>query len=382
MSSGGPSPLPSQARARPLRVAHLVLGLEIGGLEKVVLDLVRLADRRVLEPHVISLGEAGGLAPQFAAANVPVTALSAGSRRAAIVPFLRLVRRLQPDILHTHNARPHQVGAIARALGCVGALVHTKHGRNDPENWRTVVGTRVASILSDVIVSVSADAAEVARRVESVAPSKVVVIHNGIDTSWFQPSPPRALPSSPVAICVARLEPVKDHLTLLRATRQVVDERPDFRLDLVGDGSARGAIERSCRELGLGKNVFLHGTQRDVRSLLASADVFVMASVSEGISLTLLEAMACGLPCVATDAGGNREVIVPGETGLIVPCRDASAIAQSLLLLLNQPDRRLQMGRAARTRIESHFDLRETVSSYTRLYSEVMKPRAARHFRL
>ena len=118
---------------------------------------------------------------------------------------------------------------------------------------------------------------------------------------------------------VGRLDPIKDQATLLRAVRVVCDRKPGFRLDIVGDGPSRPELESLRAELGLGEAVAFRGYQEDVRPFLSAADFFVLSSISEGISIALLEAMAAGLPAVATDVGGNREVILQGETGLLTP---------------------------------------------------------------
>jgi sugar transferase (PEP-CTERM/EpsH1 system associated) len=355
-----------------IRVVHVVLSLEVGGLEMVVLNLVRLSDRSAFDHVVVCLHGRGGLAPRFEDLGVSVRALAAEDRWQFLRRLVGAFRTLRPHVVHTHNPAPHLFGALAAKLTGVPAVVHTKHGRNFPDVARLVFANRVASFLSDAVVAVSEDAARVARDVERVHASRVRVFPNGVDLArWPVRDPPRPA-GPPRAVCVARLDPVKDHASLFRAARLVRDAEPAFRLDVVGDGAERPRLEALVRELGLEGTVAFRGHRDDVEDALAGADVFVLASTTEGISLTLLEAMAAALPIVATDVGGNREVVVPGETGWLVPPRSPPALAEALLSAIRDRERERAFGAAGRRRVETLFDLRLTVRRYESLYREVL----------
>jgi sugar transferase (PEP-CTERM/EpsH1 system associated) len=360
----------------PIRVVHLVRRLDLGGLEMVVLNLVRGADRERFEPRVICLGPRGAIADRFDRIGVPVESLEARGRAAAIVQLARRLWRLRADVLHTHNPAPHLVGAVARTLARVPVLVHTKHGRNYPEDRRAVLANRWASLNTDAVIAVSEDAAGVARTIERVPASKVRVIHNGIDLTSFPAPERRGGEGVGRAVTVARLHAVKDQATLLRAARRIADARPGFRLALVGDGPEREGLERLRRELALEEIVRFHGHRDDVRTLLLESDLFMLSSVSEGLSLTLLEAMAAGLPVIATDVGGNREVVTHGETGFLVAPASPEAVASATLSLLDDPARAQAMGRSGRRRVEQVFDLRVMVRRYEALYLELIGPKA------
>lgn len=199
----------------------------------------------------------------------------------------------------------------------------------------------------------------------------MTTIWNGIDTSRFAYTGPD--PAGP-AVVVARLAPEKDVETLLRATALAVRRYPDFRLEVAGDGPCRAALERFTAELGLVGWVRFLGPVRDVPALLARARLFVLPSLTEGVSLTLLEAMARGLPVAATRVGGNVEVVADGETGLLVPAGDPPALPAALLRLWGDPEEGARLGRAARRRVEDHFDVRAMVAAYEAPY----RPRRAR----
>lgn len=359
---------------RPIRVLHVVLSLDIGGLENVVLNLVRNTNRSEFEPRVMCLRHRGELAPRFEKLDIPVEALDAGGRASGLWSFTRRLSRLRPDILHSHNPTPHQFAAFARLLGRVPALVHTKHGRNYPHLRRAVLLNRWAARFSNVVVAVSEDAAAVARDIERVPNRKLQVVYNGIETRRFQRRPASEGGVNRRGISVARLDPVKDQETLLRAVRAAVDAIPGFQLELVGDGPERARVERLRAELRLESHVRLLGFRDDVAALLQGASVFVLSSLSEGISLTLLEAMACGLPVVATDVGGNREVVAHGETGLLVPPRSPQALAEGILFLTREPVRAAAMGAAGRRRVEAMFDVDGMVSRYEALYRNALGP--------
>ena len=333
-------------------VVHLLLTMDVGGLERVALDLVRRADPERFDGRILCLREAGTLAPLAEEMGVQVESLGARGFLDGLPRLVRRLRQLRPAILHTHNPGSHRVGVPARLLAGVPALVHTKHGRNRPENRRAVALNRWLARFSDVIVAVSEDAARVAVDVERIPAAKVCVIHNGIELG--EPLPPSAWEGwSPRAITVARLDPVKDQATMLRAIRRVVDECPAFRLDLVGDGPSRESLERLTAELGLEGHVRFLGYRQDVATLLRRPQVFLLSSISEGISLTLLEAMAAGLPVVATDVGGNREVVLNGATGALVPSREPRPLAEAVIALVNDPGRAQALGSAGRKRRRS-----------------------------
>jgi glycosyltransferase involved in cell wall biosynthesis len=357
------------SKCGPARVVHLVTTLDIGGLEMVVLHLVRHCDRAVFEPYVFCLDAAGELAPRFEALGVPVETIG-GPKQTAFGRMARLVRRLRqlaPQVLHTHNPTPHYFGTLAAYLARVPVLIHTKHGLNRPEIPRMVALNRLASNLSHCVVPVSASAAAVARRIERVPARKLRVIRNGIDLADFSATRNGGHTGRRV-IHVARLNIIKDQKTLLHAARLVADAEPDFRLDILGDGPEREALVALRDELRLQEHVRLLGMREDVNVLLAQSDIFVLSSLHEGLPITVLEAMASGLPVVSTRAGGTPEVVIDGVTGLLVPSASPPALAEALLTLLRRPDMAVAMGQAGRRRAEEEFDVRKVTARYEQLY--------------
>jgi glycosyltransferase involved in cell wall biosynthesis len=351
-----------------MRVAHVTLGLDVGGQEKLLVEFARHANRRRFDLHFISLSTRGVLADDLEACGWKVTALeaSSGLRPAIICQLARLFRRLRIDVVHTHDDRPNIYGVPAAKLASVHRVIHTRHNQGTSLSKRQTFLVRLASLGDDRFVCISHDSARMALR-QGIARRRLTVLHNGIDIDRFSCRGPD--PTGP-AILVARLAPEKDVATLLHATALIVRQRPDFRMEIAGDGICRGELEALTAKLGLTDHVRFLGAVRDVPALLARARLFVLSSLTEGISLTLLEAMARGLPVVATRVGGNPEVVAEGETGLLVSPRDPGALANAVLGLWAQAHDCARMGLAGRQRVEQHFDVRRMVADYEALYTQ------------
>jgi glycosyltransferase involved in cell wall biosynthesis len=358
---------------RPLRVVHVTHGLQTGGLEKLLVEFARHADRRGVELLFVSLGDRGDLAGDIEAHGWPVVALGQGTGvRPGLVPRLAgLFRSWRADVVHTHNTRGLLYGGPAARLARVPFVLQTYHGRNLVGSPREDLLFRLAARCADRVVCVSEDAARTMAR-EGVPADKVVTIWNGIDVTQFDYAGART--DGPV-VTVARLSPEKDIATLLRAAAIAREEHHGLRLEIAGDGACLPSLQTVTRELGLGEQVRFLGRVRDVPAVLGRASLFVLPSLTEGVSLTLLEAMARGLPVVATRVGGNPEVVVEGETGLLVPPGSPPELARAMLRLQRDPDRSRRMGLAGRKRVERHFDIRRMVADYEALYRRHAGPR-------
>jgi sugar transferase (PEP-CTERM/EpsH1 system associated) len=373
MSAASSDQEPQNVARLPIRVVHLVTTLDIGGLEKVVLDLVRCRTRATLDAHVICLDATGVLERDVLDAGVSVETIGPhGSVPRRILRLARRLKQLRPHVLHTHNPQAHIHGAWAARLANVPVVIHTRHGRGHPERRLTATLNRVASAWTTRYVAVSEDAAWMARDVEHVPDGKLLVIHNGIDLERYSSAGTKPNRTGGRAVTVGRLDPVKDQETMLRAVRLVVDQMPGFQLNVVGDGPVRSNLETLRAALGLADHIHMHGYREQVGPYLAVADFFVLSSISEGVSIALLEAMASGLPAVATNVGGNREVIVPGETGYLVPAGSPEALAGAMLDVLAVPRTLERMGRASRRRVEDQFSLRRMVAQYEGLYFQCL----------
>jgi glycosyltransferase involved in cell wall biosynthesis len=349
-----------------LRIAHVTLGLATGGQERLLVEFVRHADLSRFEPIIVSLTDRGLLAETLETHGAKVIALNeAGGLRPALVHRLkRFFETERIDIVHTHDDRPLIYGVPAgRWAG--RRVIHTQHHGKLPNVGRKQEFlVRWTGRWAHAFVTVSRDAARhyIAQGVPS---QRVLTIWNGIDLGTFRYQGPQA--GGP-AVTVARLSPEKNIENLLRAAARVRERDPAFRLEIAGDGPCREGLVQLVQELNIGSVVKFLGEVRDIPSLLARASLFVLPSKSEGISLTLLEAMARGLPVIATSVGGNPEVVVDGKTGCLVPSDDPTALAAALVDLRSRAANAREMGQAGRRRVEECFDVRGMVARYERLY--------------
>lgn len=353
---------------RKIRVIHVVGQFDMGGMEKLLVEFARHADRTRFDLRFFSLGRGGIVAEEIEAQGWPVVALeiTPGLKPGLIVRLARLLFANGADVVHTHNTRPLLYAGPAALLARVARVIHTRHGQRFGATKGETVAFRLATTMVDRVVCVSHDSAMIAAR-EGVSPKRIRTLWNGIDVSRFRPANPQG--RGPV-VSVGRFSPEKDFANLIQAAAIAVGIDPTFRLDIAGDGVCMADLRQKVDELKLEGTVRLLGQVRDIPSLLSEASVFTLASLTEGISLTVLEAMATGLPVVATRVGGNPEVIEDGITGLLVPPSDPTALAGALVELWRSPDRRRLLGSAGRDRVEKHFDVRKMVADYEKLYTD------------
>lgn len=355
-----------------INVLHIVLGLQVGGLEKFVLDLIDKYPPGI-KPFIVCLEGKGELGQQYDHLGIIELCKGPGISLKIIRQLVTLTRYLEIDIIHTHNPSPHFYGALAGFL-TRRPVIHTKHGRNYPADNKKVWLNKISSFLTEKIIAVSQNAADICLDVEKIPATKVSVILNGIDTNLFRPADiesENARGSVRIGI-VARLSAEKDHQTLLNACKLLVTQTNGFHLEIIGDGPLRDTLEKAVRAHGLDMYVSFSGMRHDVPDLLRQLDIFVLSSTTEGISLTLLEAMATELPVIATKVGGNPEVVIDGVTGFLVPPQNPDEMAKKLLLLINDKNLRRQFGEKGRMRVIAQFSIKETARKYEKLYYSVL----------
>ncbi len=368
----------------PVPVVHVVQNLAIGGLERVVLNLATHAHRERYRPSIVCLGGGGALVEPARAAGVEVQALGigAGFRPLTVLTLARRWRREGVRIVHCHNAAPLVYGALAARI--VGAgVVYTAHGMKTSGARRPIQLERLGWV--DDFVTVSDDARRIAIESAGADPARVRTVVNGVDTREYRrgDDATRArvrrslgLPEDAfVFVIVARLSAAKDHANLLRAFVKVAAAAPHARLVVVGDGELRDDVERLRRELSLEDRVVLTGSRHDIPELVGAFDGFVLSSYTEGLAMTLLEAMAAELPIVATRVGGNAEVVIDGETGLLVPPRDTERLGEALLWMASHADTARAMGARGRERALAHFSIEAMVDAYEDAYARALARR-------
>lgn len=362
----------SFAPSPPIRVCHVSMCLQTGGLERLLVDFARFHDRTKFELQFLAFTGDGQPAEDIRAEGCPAQVLNESLKIRKLRSLAHLVRHLkqqQTQIVHTHNTYAHFYGALAAKLAGVPVVVNSQHGRGCGESWKARWQFKLANRWTQRVVGVSHDAARLCQQQDRTAHGKITSIWNGINLDRFKFQGPKPIPT---AISVARLSAVKDFPTLVRAVPLVLAQVPDFRLRIVGDGPERAKLETLIDELSLRPHVELLGERHDVPDLLAESGFFVSSSLSEGISLTLLEAMAVGLPVVTTAVGGNPEIVLDGQTGRLVPASDPSALARAIVDHCVEPNLWHAMGTLGRQRVEQHFEIRQMIRSYEALYEELL----------
>ncbi len=368
---------------RPV-VCQVLHTLEIGGAEVLAAALARrLSDQ--FRFRFACLDGLGTLGKQLIDEGYPVEVIGRGSGldRGCLRRLAEQFRIGDVDLIHAHQYTPTAYSLMSRWPRRRPPVLFTEHGRHSPDlrRWKRVAANRVLFRADDRVICVGHAVRDAVVRNEGIPASKVGVIHNGIDLERFaQVDPdPEAVrrelgleADDLVLILVARLDYLKDHGTALSTMAALTDRLPKARLLLVGDGPERGAIEAQIAEQGLGDRVRLLGTRRDVPRLVAASDIVLLTSISEGIPLTLIEAMAASRPVVSTDVGGVSEVVEPGRTGLLAPAGDPQGLASRIVELAGDPERRRELGLNGRRRAEQHFDQRAMHASYANLYREML----------
>lgn len=364
-----------------MRITHVVENLNRGGLERMVLELVKQQHRQGHQCQVVCVFEAGSLAGELDGLGVPVVACSkrTGLDIRALARIRRSVRAHASEVMHTHNAVAHYQAVLATAGLKLGRVINTRHGMGENQRsrrrewlYRRVL-TRTDCV---VLVCEAARRAAIQRGIVSAAQTRVVP--NGITLDQLDASSGcmretlRAtlglIPSARIIGTVGRLNWAKDQATLIRAFREVHNQFPDTVLVLIGDGELRDELQHCVVAQEIAGSVHFLGDRDDVPVLLQGMDLFALSSISEGYSMALLEACAARLPIVATDVGGNGEIVRDGLTGSLVPARDPAALAGALAALLREPAQAQAMGRAARGWVESHGSLESMAASYAELY--------------
>lgn len=369
---------------RPL-VAHVVFSFDYGGLENGVINLVNGLPEDAFRHTIIALTTAKGIEDRIRRGDVEIHSLHKrdGKDPAAYVRLFRLLRQLKPSIVHTRNIGTIEGAVVARLAG-VTHRIHSEHGWDvfDPEgrSRKYRVLRRAVSPAINRFVTVSRELESWLTAKVGIPVAKVQRICNGVDTVKFRPRDPsmrRTLPADrfpPDAIvvgAVTRFSAIKDPLNVVKAFIEARNasggER--LRLAMIGDGTLREDAEALLREAGAADAAWLPGSRDDIADLLRDLDVFVLGSLREGISNTILEAMSSGLPVIATATGGNVELVQPGVTGLLVPPGHAGELARSMIRYAEDAALRAAHGRAGRLRAVKDFSLQRMLADYDALYS-------------
>ncbi len=366
------------AAAGPMKVLLVIGQLSLGGAERQVAELATRLPRDRYEPVVCCFSDGGPLKEEFDKAGVRVVCIGkrSGVASGASCSLGRLIREERPAIVHSYlfsaNWRTVLVGRLMRV-----PLVITSVRNVDIHSVPAFVWMeRILSGMNDVVIANAEAVREYVARAHWIERSRIKVIMNGVAPERVG----RLLKTTPreagrTVLLVASLTPKKDHATFLRAAREVARRVQEARFVLVGDGPLRSRLESLAEDMGLGDRVEFRGEMYDIAGALAEADVCALTSVKEGCSNFLLESMLAGRPVVATDAGGNRELVEEGRTGYVVPVGDSAAVADRLVRLLDDPPLARQMGEAGRESALRRFTVERMVDETMAVYEETLRLR-------
>jgi len=386
------------------RVLQLIDNLDIGGAQEVARTLSEHLAAAGCDVTVATLRD-GPLRGDIEAAGIPTVVLP--ERRSAITnpiafvgemvrlrrTLLGLIEAHHIDVVQTHLLRSLDFLALSLKAGRDLKVYWTFHNANFDlrrdhlrrHGW--LLGAKrqahhalyaLGSGRANGLIAVSPEVKEsIPVTMAGVPADKIVVIPNGVDTRRYRQSARRETTRAQLGLSagervvavVATFKTQKGHRYLIEAARTLANEFPNARYLLIGDGELRSDIERQIAAAGLEAPFRLLGTRSDVPELLAAADLFVLPSLWEGLPMALIEAMAAGLPVVATDVSGTRGVMLDGETGLLAPPGDAAALARAIAALLAEPERAARMGAAGRRRVERHFSARKQAADHLALFA-------------
>ena len=385
--------MPSSSDQHPL-VAHVFYRFDVGGLENGVVNLINHMPAGAYRHAIIALTEVTDFQRRIQRDDVQCIALNKppGHLYRLFPRLVRIFRELKPAIVHSRNLAALEVTVPARLAG-VPVRIHGEHGRDvgdlDGSNKTYQWVRRFYNPFVSHWIALSRDLEGYLTGRVGIAQRKVTQIYNGVDAARFHPADRAVSPALTLAGCpfrhpdhwlvgtVGRMQTVKDQTLLARAFIRVLEQAPELkprlRLVMIGDGPLRSEAQALLDAAGVADLAWLPGERHDVPEVLRSLDCFVLPSLAEGISNTILEAMAAGLPVIATQVGGNPELVADGRTGMLVPPSDPEAMARAIIACATDPDQTRRMGQAGRAEVERRFSMEAMVGAYQGLYDRSLQ---------
>lgn len=377
--------------SHPPLVMHLIYSLGTGGLENGLVNIINRMPADCYRHVIVCLTEAHDFKNRITVPGVDVIELHKrpGHDLRVYRRLWRVIRSLTPDLIHSRNLNALEMQWVA-FLASRAKRVHGEHGRDvsdlHGQNRKYNLLRKATSTIIHHYVAVSQDLSQWLQYTIGVAPEKIAQIYNGVDQSRFSPKQaddsqvlPEYLKENGILVIgtVGRLAAVKDQLVLVEAFRKLVERNTEYRktlrLVIVGDGPLRPEIESHIADAGLTDVSWLPGDRTDIPELLRSMDIFVLPSLGEGISNTILEAMASGLPIVATEVGGNPELVEQNKNGILMPVGDSDKLADSIEALVQDPAKRQSFGAASSRKVSEKYNWQRTVESYMQVYDQLLQ---------
>lgn len=363
-----------------MKILHVILSMAMGGAETLVYNMVKHSSFTRNKPVICCLNSVGDLGEKLKDDGFSVYCHSSrsGTDWSLISWISDIIRAEKIEVVHAHQYPAFFSAVPAAFLAGRTKVVYTEHGRLYPDvrRWKRRLVNPFLAVATDHIVSISSSTAKAMADVDNLPPNRIRIINNGVDFSLMNPDIDRAEKRRELGIdescriigTAARLEKIKNIPMMLRGFKQVHTELPDTCLMIAGDGSQTGELKALANELGIQDSVKFIGLRFDMPEIYLLMDVFLLTSFTEGISVTLIEAMASGVPGVVTDVGGNPEVVLDGVSGYLVPLDADTVLAERVVGLLSDPVLAGQIGTNARKRAVERFSFNTMMAEYGKLY--------------
>ena len=365
-------------QASLMKIAHVVDSMDVGGAETIVSQMCRLQRDQGHDPRVYAVANLGALGEQMRQEGFVVQTHLGRSLPDGIRNFFRTFKEAQPDVVHLHNPTPTIYAATAARMAGAPSIVSTRHSLvGKPRRLAVELKYAVAAGCCDWIVGICDATADNLKDIHSIPARKIVRVYNGAAPLRRAANERQPQKNGFTLIYVGRLEPVKNHSLLLRAFAVAHSSMPDLRLWMVGDGGERKRLETLANELGISAQVTFWGQQLNVAPFFSAADAFIMSSISEGLPMSLLQALSLGLPAIVTGVGGMAEVVRLAKAGVTVSLTDTAEMAAAILRLARHDAERQQFSTNAEDAFHSRFTLQTMVDAYMDLYRNTSRTRSA-----
>jgi glycosyltransferase involved in cell wall biosynthesis len=364
-----------------IHVLHITFDMRIGGTEQVIKNLIEERDKSRLDMSIFCLEEPIGPFGQMLIEQ-GISINSVQRKQGFDISLIKLIRKYiiqnKIDVLHCHQYTPWVYGTLA-SIGTGKKVIFTEHGRFYPDrsSWKRRYINPVLTRLTDHISAISQATKQALIDYEFIPEDRIHIIYNGIQPLIADKKQSATLKSelgipdaSAILGTIARLDPIKNHQMMLAAFKLVLEHHPDCYLIIVGDGEERNRLEATSDSLGIKDKVIFTGYIEKPVNLLEAMDIFLLSSLSEGTSMTLLEAMSLKKSCVVTNAGGNSEIILDGVNGIVTENDNAEEFSNGIKTLLDDQSLRQQMQENAFDRFNNKFTAQKMLQNYESLYQQ------------